>query len=131
VLRGKGGFSSDPYTGSDGSVPSRKRKANRTASCEGETARGPVTRLIVCANARGIYEHAPMEMDGSSPGRSDGGLEVPVAASAVAPPGPIPNPVVTRRSAGEYLWGDPQGGEAAAGASDPRSFDRELAPVHF
>jgi hypothetical protein len=56
---------------------------------------------------------------------------VPVAASAVAPPGPIPNPVVTRRSAGEYLWGDPQGGEAAAGTSNPRSFDRYLAPVHF
>jgi hypothetical protein len=45
-----------------------------------------------------------------------------VAASAVAPPGPIPNPVVTRRSAGEYLWGDPQGGEAAAGASDSHTY---------
>jgi hypothetical protein len=29
-----------------------------------------------------------------------------VAPSAVAPPGPIPNPVVTHRSAGEY-WGTP------------------------
>ena len=38
-----------------------------------------------------------------------------MAASAVAPPGPIPNPVVTRRSAGEYWGGDPPGGEAAAG----------------
>jgi hypothetical protein len=27
---------------------------------------------------------------------------VPVAESAVAPPGPIPNPVVTHGSAGEY-----------------------------
>ena len=32
-------------------------------------------------------------------GRRSGGL---VAQSAVAPPGPIPNPVVTHRSAGEY-----------------------------
>jgi hypothetical protein len=47
------------------------------------------------------------------------GSGVPVAESAVAPPGPIPNPVVTRRSAGEYLGGDPQGGEAAAGTPDP------------
>jgi hypothetical protein len=131
VLRGKGGFSSDPYAGSDGSVPRRERQANRTVTCEGETASGPVNRLIVCANARGMYEHAPMEMDGSSPGKSDGKLEVPVAASAVAPPGPIPNPVVTRRSAGEYLGGDPQGGEAAAGTSDLRSFNRDLDLVHF
>jgi hypothetical protein len=54
-----------------------------------------------------------------------GASEVPVAASAVAPPGPIPNPVVTRRSAGEYLRGDPLGGEAAAGASDSRSHNRD------
>jgi hypothetical protein len=33
------------------------------------------------------------------PGNRSGGL---VAQSAVAPPGPIPNPVVTHRSAGEY-----------------------------
>ena len=45
-------------------------------------------------------------------GRAWGG---PVAASAVAPPGPIPNPVVTHRSAGEYWGGDSLGGEAAAG----------------
>ena len=38
-----------------------------------------------------------------------------MAESAVAPPGPIPNPVVTRGSAGEYCRGDPVGGEAAAG----------------
>ena len=43
---------------------------------------------------------------------------VPVAESAVAPPGPIPNPVVTHRSAGEYCGGDPVGGEAAAGPPD-------------
>jgi hypothetical protein len=46
---------------------------------------------------------------------------VPVAESAVAPPGPIPNPVVTRRSAGEYCRGDPVGGEAAAGTPRPQS----------
>ena len=45
-------------------------------------------------------------------GRARGG---PVAESAADPPGPIPNPVVTRRSAGEYWGGDPPGGEAAAG----------------
>ena len=43
-----------------------------------------------------------------------------MAESAVAPPGPIPNPVVTRRSAGEYCRGDPVGGEAAAGTPRPR-----------
>ena len=40
---------------------------------------------------------------------------VPVAESAVAPPGSIPNPVVTHGSAGEYCRGDAVGGEAAAG----------------
>ena len=44
-----------------------------------------------------------------------GGCGVPVAESVLAPPGPIPNPVVTQRSAGEYCGGDPTGGEAAAG----------------
>ena len=38
-----------------------------------------------------------------------------MAASAVDPPGPIPNPVVTCGSAGEYCGGDPVGGEAVAG----------------
>jgi hypothetical protein len=47
--------------------------------------------------------------------------DVPVAESAVAPPGPIPNPVVTRCSAGEYCGGDPVGGEAAAGTSQRRA----------
>ncbi len=49
-----------------------------------------------------------------------GGWGAPVAESALAPPGPIPNPVVTQRSAGEYWGGDPLGGEAAAGAPHPR-----------
>ena len=48
-----------------------------------------------------------------------GGWGVPVAESALAPPGPIPNPVVTQRSAGEYCGGDPTGGEAAADAPQP------------
>ena len=46
---------------------------------------------------------------------------MPVAESVLAPPGPIPNPVVTQRSAGEYCGGDPTGGEAAAGTPHPRS----------
>jgi hypothetical protein len=45
---------------------------------------------------------------------------VPVAESALAPPGPIPNPVVTQRSAGEYCGGDSVGGEAVAGTPHPR-----------
>ena len=49
-----------------------------------------------------------------------GGWGVPVAESVLAPPGPIPNPVVTQRSAGEYWGGDPLGGEAAAGAPHPQ-----------
>ena len=50
-----------------------------------------------------------------------GGSGAPVAQSALAPPGPIPNPVVTRRSAGEYYGGDSMGGEAVAGAPSPRA----------
>ena len=42
---------------------------------------------------------------------------VSVAESVLAPPGPIPNPVVTQCSAGEYCGGDPVGGEAAAGTT--------------
>ena len=40
-----------------------------------------------------------------------------MAESVLAPPGPIPNPVVTQSSAGEYCGGDPVGGEAAAGTT--------------
>ena len=50
-----------------------------------------------------------------------GGWGASVAESVLAPPGPIPNPVVTQRSAGEYWGGDPLGGEAAADAPHPRS----------
>jgi hypothetical protein len=46
--------------------------------------------------------------------------DVPVAESVVAPPGPIPNPVVTHGSAGEYCTGNCVGGEAAAGTSQRR-----------
>ena len=46
-----------------------------------------------------------------------GACGVPVAESVLAPPGPIPNPVVTQYSAGEYCSGDAVGGEAAAGTS--------------
>src|SRR5829696_38739 len=55
-----------------------------------------------------------------APGLPRGGWGVPVAESVLAPPGPIPNPVVTQRSAGEYCGGDPTGGEAAAGTPHPR-----------
>ena len=53
-----------------------------------------------------------------------------VAESVLAPPGPIPNPVVTQGSAGEYCGGDPVGGEAAAGTPalrfrlDPTAYGR-------
>ena len=50
----------------------------------------------------------------------NGGCGVPVAESALVPPGPIPNPVVTQRSAGEYCGGDSTGGEAAADTPQPR-----------
>ena len=38
------------------------------------------------------------------------GSGVSVVESALAPPGPIPNPVVTQRSAGKYYAGDCMGG---------------------
>ena len=50
---------------------------------------------------------------------------VPVAESVVAPPGPIPNPVVTRDSAGEYCTGNCVGGEAAAGTAHRRMTRRD------
>ena len=49
---------------------------------------------------------------------------MPVAESVLAPPGPIPNPVVTQRSAGEYCGGDPMGGEAAADTPHPQAGGR-------
>ena len=52
---------------------------------------------------------------------------MPVAESVLAPPGPIPNPVVTQCSAGEYCGGDPTGGEAAAGTPHPRTVDGQTA----
>ncbi len=45
-----------------------------------------------------------------------------VAESVLAPPGPIPNPVVTQGSAGEYCGGDPVGGEAAAGTPHRQTY---------
>ena len=52
---------------------------------------------------------------------------VSVAESVLAPPGPIPNPVVTQCSAGEYCGGDPVGGEAAAGTALPDRHDGTAA----
>ena len=51
---------------------------------------------------------------------------MPVAESVLAPPGPIPNPVVTQRSAGEYCGGDPTGGEAAADTPHPPAGRRHV-----
>ena len=53
-----------------------------------------------------------------------GACGVPVAESVLAPPGPIPNPVVTQYSAGEYCSGDAVGGEAAAGTSQVLESER-------
>ncbi len=47
-----------------------------------------------------------------------------VVESALDPPGPIPNPVVTQRSAGEYLVGDCLGGEATASIPPSRLVGR-------
>ncbi len=49
-----------------------------------------------------------------------------MAESVLAPPGPIPNPVVTQRSAGEYCGGDPTGGEAAADTPHLRDGSRSV-----
>jgi hypothetical protein len=54
---------------------------------------------------------------------------VSVAESALAPPGPIPNPVVTQHSAGEYCGGDPVGGEAAAGTPAPPQRPGSIVPA--
>ena len=59
----------------------------------------------------------PQAQDSSVQMRQRG---APVVESVWAPPGPIPNPVVTRHSAGEYYGGDAMGGEAAAGAPHHR-----------
>jgi len=78
----------------------------------------PIGRLFPVAIGAG---ETPVVIDLVARGRPAGGARragrgAPVAESAVDPPGPIPNPVVTHRSAGEYSGGDPMGGEAAAGA---------------
>ena len=67
---------------------------------------------------RGGPPSAVLAQQGISPPPC-GGWGVPVAESVLAPPGPIPNPVVTQRSAGEYCGGDPTGGEAAADTPHP------------
>ncbi len=59
-----------------------------------------------------------------------GACGVSVAESALDPPGPIPNPVVTRGSAGEYCGGDPVGGEAVAGTPRARTHGRQSARRH-
>lgn len=61
--------------------------------------------------------------------RDSGACGVSVAESVLAPPGPIPNPVVTQYSAGEYCSGDAVGGEAAAGTSQVLESDAQLATL--
>src|SRR5215207_3113958 len=85
-----------------------------------------MSRWMVLDRARGRADRStgnPPRGPGAAtrgPRRPLGGWGVPVAESVLAPPGPIPNPVVTQRSAGEYCGGDPTGGEAAAGTPHPR-----------
>ena len=80
-------------------------------------ARGAAGRSQPGAFPRGRARHACVRDPIT---RLSGGWGAPVAESALAPPGPIPNPVVTQRSAGEYWGGDPLGGEAAAVTPHPR-----------
>ena len=70
--------------------------------------------------AVGPGEHAGTLQDPEDTRTSARRWDVPVAESVAAPPGPIPNPVVTRYSAGEYCEGNFVGGEAAAGTSQRR-----------
>ena len=68
---------------------------------------------------RSVGAQAPARGRGAGEGpcrRLRGG--VPVAESVLAPPGPIPNPVVTQRSAGEY-WGRPHGRRGRRGHPHP------------
>ena len=81
--------------------------------CRG-TDRGPARVNLDLAAARAHLCAPGRETASGSTGGS-------VAEGAADPPGPIPNPVVTRRSAGEYCGGDPTGGEAAAGSPVRRS----------
>ena len=106
----------------DGETRSRvEQRSGTSLVCGARTRRREANRSATA----GDEESRATEADGfpDPPARAIGGSEVPVAASAPAPPGPIPNPVVTRRSAGEYCGGDSTGGEAVAGASDPRVAD--------
>ena len=73
---------------------------------------GDVWCCVCCGERGGIAEAVFMTRATIS-----GACGVSVAESVLAPPGPIPNPVVTQYSAGEYCSGNAVGGEAAAGTS--------------
>src|SRR5680860_1313272 len=73
-----------------------------------------------------MIRRPPRSTQSRSSAASDVYKRQPVVESVLAPPGPIPNPVVTRHSAGEYSGGNARGGEAAAGAPHHR---RDMAPV--
>ena len=101
---------------------SRSDRGAERASGRGIPERGPPPRrddpldgAVVRVRARGRADRGPGPDQGSGAWTSPrewriqggslppgGGWGVPVAESVLAPPGPIPNPVVTQRSAGEY-----------------------------
>ena len=92
------------------------RAASETAVLLLDRARGRADRSV----GRPPWGEGPRIWRSKARLPSGGGWGVPVAESVLAPPGPIPNPVVTQRSAGEYCGGDPTGGEAAADTPHPR-----------
>ena len=55
----------------------------------------------------------------------------PVAEGGAVPPGPIPNPVVKRPSAGRYCGPTPVGEAAAAGGPHPDSAPAALVALCF
>jgi hypothetical protein len=95
-----------------GSPPHSTRQAHRrTPEVIGACVRGACQ---VCSDPTHT-RCSPTQPFRHPPVLSEAGERVvSVAESVLAPPGPIPNPVVTQSSAGEYCGGDPVGGEAAA-----------------
>jgi hypothetical protein len=64
-------------------------------------ARGRADREISLLGRR-TWRKTVVQQQAGSAASHFGECGVPVAESVLAPPGPIPNPVVTQRSAGEY-----------------------------
>ena len=108
--------------------PTGRRRGHRGHRRGGRAAGGGDHPPIRSAPRRQRQTTTTRDDSAAPPVPTLGGSGAPVAESALAPPGPIPNPVVTQRSAGEYCGGDPTGGEAAAGAPDPRETGGHGAP---